>query len=70
VLLTLIPYNIDLEDESNNFTVNELIDSSSSDDKYTFYFNAANIVSKLLLNEPIHHGSIVGRRTVDRERLS
>jgi hypothetical protein len=70
VLLTLIPYNIDLEDESNNFTVNELIDSSFSDDKYTFYFNAANIVSESLLNEPIHHGSIVGRRTVDRERLS
>jgi hypothetical protein len=70
VLLAMIPYNMDLGDEFNNFIVNELIDSLSSDDEDIFYCDVANIVSEVLLNEPIHHGSIVVCCIVDRERLS
>jgi hypothetical protein len=61
---------MDLGDEFNDFIVNELNDSSSSDDEDNFYYDTANIVSEVFLNKPIHHGSIVGRRTVDRKRLS
>jgi hypothetical protein len=61
---------MDLEHEFNHFIVNELIDASSSDDEDNFYCDVINIVYKVSLDEPIHHGSIVGRRTVDRERLS
>jgi hypothetical protein len=60
---------MDLGDEFNNFIVNELIDSSSLDVEDKFYCDATNIISKVLLNEPIHHGSIVGRCIVDRESL-
>jgi hypothetical protein len=59
-----------LGDEFNDFIVNGLIDSSSLDDEDNFYYDAANIVSEALLNEPIHRGFIIGRRTVDRKRLS
>jgi hypothetical protein len=55
--------------EFNHFIVNELIDASSSDDEDNFYCDVINIVYEVSLDEPIHHGSIVGRRTVDRERL-
>jgi hypothetical protein len=68
-LIALIPCSIDLEDEFNNFIVNELIDSSSFDDEDNFYCDAANIVSEVSLNEPNHRGSIIGCHTVDRERL-
>jgi hypothetical protein len=61
---------MDLGDEFNDFIANELIDSSSLDDEDNFYFDITNIVSDAPLNEPIHRGSIIGRRTVDRERLS
>jgi hypothetical protein len=60
---------MDFRDEFNDFIVNELIDSPSLDDDDNFYFNATNIVSEVSLNEPIHHGSIVRRWSVDRERL-
>jgi hypothetical protein len=43
-------------EQFNDFVVNELIDSSSSDDEDK-------------LNETIHHRSIVGHRIVDREML-
>jgi hypothetical protein len=45
---------MDFGDEFNHFVVNELIDSSSSDDDEIFYFDAANILAEALLNEPIH----------------
>jgi hypothetical protein len=61
---------MDLGDEFNNFILNELIDSSSSDDEDNFYCDVVNTVSETLLNELIHRGSIVGRRAVDRKRLS
>jgi hypothetical protein len=61
---------MDLGDEFNDFIVNELIDSSSSDDEDNFYYNAINIVSEALVNEPIHRGSIIRRYIVDRKRLS
>jgi hypothetical protein len=49
--------------------VNELIDSSSSDDENNFYCDATNVVFEASLNESIHHDSIIGRRIVDRESL-
>jgi hypothetical protein len=61
---------MDLGDEFNNFILNELIDSSSSDDEDNFYCDVVNTVSETLLNELIHRGSIVGRRAVDCKRLS
>jgi hypothetical protein len=70
VLLALIPCSMDLGDEFNNFILNELIDSSSSHDEDNFYCDVVNIVFETLLNELIHRGSIVGRRAVDRKRLS
>jgi hypothetical protein len=70
VLLAMVMGSMDLRDEFNNFIVNEVIDSSSSDDEDNFYFDATNIVSEVLLNEPIYCGSMVGRCTVDCERLS
>jgi hypothetical protein len=60
---------MDLGDEFNHFIVNELIDASSSDDEDNFYCDSANIVYEASLDEPIHCGSIVGRRIVDCERL-
>jgi hypothetical protein len=60
----------DANDSFNDFVLNELNDSSSSDDDENFYFEAAKIVTDTLIDEPIHHGSIIGHRTVDRERLS
>jgi hypothetical protein len=60
---------MDLTDEFNDYIVNELIDSTSSDDKYNFYFDVINIVSEASLNEPIHCGSMVGPRSIDREKL-
>jgi hypothetical protein len=69
VLLALIPCSMYLGDEFNDFIVNGLIDSSSLDDEDNFYYDAANIVSEALVNEPIYRGSIVGRRTIDCKRL-
>jgi hypothetical protein len=60
---------MDLGDEFNYFIVNELIDLFSSDDEDNFYFDTTNKVSEVLLNEPIHCGSIIGCHTVDRKRL-
>jgi hypothetical protein len=60
---------MDFRDEFNDFIVNELIDSSSLDDEDNFYFDATNIIPQALLNEPIHHHSIIRRRSVDHERL-
>jgi hypothetical protein len=61
---------MDFGDEFDHFVVNELIDSSSSNDGDNFYFDATNIVAEASLNEPIHRGSIIGHHIVDRERLS
>jgi hypothetical protein len=38
---------MDFGDKFNNFVVNEVIDSSSSDDVNNFYFDAANIVPQV-----------------------
>jgi hypothetical protein len=58
------------EDEFNDFVVNELIDSSSSEDEEKFDSDATDIIAHESLNEPHHGGSIIGHGTVDRERLS
>jgi hypothetical protein len=50
-LLALLLCSMDIRDEFNNFIINELIDSSSSDDEDNFYFDAANIVSDVSLNK-------------------
>jgi hypothetical protein len=61
---------MNLEDEFNDFVVNELIDSSSLDGEKKIYLNATNIIADKSLNEPCCDGSIVGHKTVNRERLS
>jgi hypothetical protein len=63
-------YSLDSKDEFNDFVLNELIESSSLDDEDTFYFDATNIQTQESLNEPLHHGSIIGHQVVDRKRLS
>jgi hypothetical protein len=62
--LALLPCSMDFGDEFNHFVVNELIDSSSSDDDGNFYFDAANIVAEASLNESIHRGSLIGHHTI------
>jgi hypothetical protein len=52
-------YGMDFGDEFNNYVVNELIDSSSSNDDNNFYFDAVNIAAEASQHEPIHRGSIV-----------
>jgi hypothetical protein len=42
---------MDFGDDFNNFVVNELIDSSSSDDDDNFDFNGVNIVAEVLQAE-------------------
>jgi hypothetical protein len=64
LLLAMVICSMDLGDEFNDYIVNELIDSSSSDDEDNFYFDAANIVSEASLNEPIRRGSMVGRCSI------
>jgi hypothetical protein len=51
LLLAMVICSMDLGDEFNDYIVNELIDSSSSDDEDNFYFDAANIVSDVSLNK-------------------
>jgi hypothetical protein len=63
-------YSIKFGDEFNDFIVDELINSSPSDDEDNFYFDAANIVAEAPLTKPMHRGSIVGHCIVDREILS
>jgi hypothetical protein len=60
---------MDFGDKFNNYIVNELIDSSSSNDDDNFYFDAVNIAVEASQHEPIHRGSIVEHRTMDREWL-
>jgi hypothetical protein len=69
-LLILIVYSMEFGDEFNDFIVDELINSSPSDDEDNFYFDAANIVAEAPLTKPMHRGSIVGHCIVDREILS
>jgi hypothetical protein len=49
---------MDFGDEFNNYVVND-------DDN--FYFDAVNIAVEASQHEPIHRGSIVEHRTMDRE---
>jgi hypothetical protein len=63
-------YSMNSDDEFNNFVVNKLIDSSSSEDEEKFYSDATDIITQELHNEPRRGGSIVRHEVVDHERLS
>ena len=61
---------MDCGDDFNDFVLNELIYSSSSDDEDNFIYDAAKIIVEEAFNEPLYRGSIVGHGTVDRDRYS
>jgi hypothetical protein len=66
----MVVHSMNFGDEFSDFVANELIDSSSSDDdEDNFYFDVTNIVAETPLDKLIRHGSIIGHRTVNRERL-
>jgi hypothetical protein len=56
-------------DEFNQFVMNEVIDSSSSDDENDLFFGAAHMITEDSVNHPGRIGSVEGNEIVDRERL-
>ena len=61
---------MDSDDESNQFVMNEIIDSSSLDDeRKAAILGAAHLIVEDTLNHPGRIGSVEGHDVVDRERL-
>jgi len=61
---------MDSDDEFNQFVMNEIIDSSSSDDeRKAAILGAAHLIVEDTLNHPGRIGSVEGHDVVDRERL-
>ena len=61
---------MDSDDEFNQFVMDEIIDSSSSDDeRKAAILGAAHLIVEDTLNHPGRIGSIVEHEVVDRERL-
>jgi hypothetical protein len=52
---------MDSKDPFNDFVLNELNDSSSLDDDEIFYFDVAEIVANMLVDELIRRVSIIGQ---------
>ena len=48
--------------------MNDLLESSSSDDDNDLYIAAANIVANDTINHPCHGGSVDGHRVLNRDR--
>jgi hypothetical protein len=55
----LIMYSMDAKGSFNDFVLNELNDSSSSDDDEIFYFEVVKIAAYTLIDELIHHGTVL-----------
>ena len=61
---------MDSDDEFNQFVMDEIIDSSSSDDeRKAAILGAAHLIVEDTLNHPGRIGSVEGHDVVDRERL-
>ena len=61
---------MDSDDEFNQFVMDEIIDSSSSDDeRKAAILGAAHLIVEDTLNHPGRIGSVEGHAVVDRERL-
>jgi hypothetical protein len=61
---------MDSDDDFNQFVMDELIESSSSnDERKAFIFGAAHLIIEDSLNNPGRVGSVEGHDVVDRERL-
>ena len=61
---------MDSDDEFNQFVMDEIIDSSSSDDeRKAIISGAAHLIVEDTLNHPGRIGSVEGHDVVDRERL-
>jgi len=58
---------MDSDDEFNQFVMDEIIDSSSSDDE--LFDGAAHMIIEDSVNHPGHIGSVEGHEVVQRERL-
>jgi len=61
---------MDSDDEFNQFVMDEIIDSSSSDDeRKAAILGAAHLIVEDTLNHPGRIGSVEGHDVVDHERL-
>jgi len=61
---------MDSDDEFNQFVMDEIIDSSSSDDeRKATILGVAHLIVEDTLNHPGRIGSVEGHDVVDRERL-
>ena len=59
-----------MDSEAEFNLLNEVVDSSFSDDDDEFYIAAAHIVPTDIGNEPHHRGSVEGHRVLNRDKQS